>query len=146
KYFRNPQLATLELTQEMTSATGQSIKRTTIFNRTAVRAPEPQVLAHVLSDSKDKLICRAIVHKVTADRDSGAIVPSKVTIECPEQKVAVDLMLPGIELNIIAAQLAGRLFSRADLSQYASYALAKGLVTPTAGIRRASGTAPVQQR
>jgi hypothetical protein len=104
------------------------------------------VLAHVLSDAKDKLICRAVVEKVAADRDSGALVPSKVTIEWPEQKVSLDLMLTGIEVNVIDDKLAAGLFSRADLAQYDAYDLAKGLVTPTAGIRRTSGAAPVRSR
>jgi hypothetical protein len=140
------QYNTLELTQEVTSQAGQTYKRTTIFNRTAVKAPESQVLAHVLADAKGNLICRAVVTQVTVDRDTSAVIPTKVTIEWPAQKASMDLALTNVEVNVIGDELATRLFSRDDLSKYDAYDLAKGLVTPTAGIRRASGTAPIKQR
>lgn len=130
---------TLELTQDVTTAAG-SFKRVTIFNSTAVQSPQPQVLAHVLADAKGQMICRAVVSQVTVDRDTSAIVPTKVSLEWPAQKASMDLMLTGVEVNAVDDKLAEGLFSRADLRGHDAYDLARGTVTPTSGLRRASAT------
>lgn len=146
KYTLKEQPRTLELTQDTTSPTGQPVKRVTVFNRTAVKAPQPQVLAHVLTDAKGALICKATVHKVAIDRDTNAIVPTSVTIEWPAQKMSMKLMLSHVEVNALDAKMAPRLFSRSDLAKHDSYDLARGLITPTSGVRRASATVPTQGR
>src|SRR5436305_13997548 len=89
QYDLKPLAKTLELTQETTSPTGQQVKRITVFNRYLARGNEPQVVAHILKDSSGKLICQASVERVTKDTGTGAIIPTRVTIEWPAQRVSM---------------------------------------------------------
>jgi len=133
---------TLELSQETTSPTGQTVKRVTVFSRYLARAGEPQVLSHLLLDSRGKLICRANVDKVITDRTSGAIIPMRVTIEWPAQSVSMKLMLKNVQANAIDKKMAAVMFQRTGLSQYDTYDLARGVVDTPGAIHRATNVQP----
>jgi hypothetical protein len=135
----DPKQPVLELVQDAISPTGQPVKRITVFNRYMAKEGQPQVVAHVLKDTSGKLICKATVQKVTVDRSSGAVVPTKVKLEWPEQRLSMTLMLSDVQTNALDATMGARLFSRADLA-HDSFDLARGVVDTPGGINRAGAS------
>jgi hypothetical protein len=133
---------TLELIQDAVGPMGQPVKKVTVFNRVVAQPGQPQVLAHALRDSKGVLICQAHVHKVQVDRVSGAVVPTRVTIEWPAQKISMKMDLSDVQVNVIDRALAGRLFQRSDLSGHSTYDLALGTVSAPSGVMRAGAVVP----
>jgi hypothetical protein len=136
----NPKNNYIELVEQATSAQGQPVQRVTVFARNRVAAPNPQVLAHVLLDSKGKMICQAKVKEVQIHRATGAILPQKVTLEWPSQELTMTMTLPDLQVVTISPERAAKVFQRGDLTRYESFDLAsRSLDGP--GIRRA-GTLP----
>lgn len=128
---------TWELVQDTTSASGQPVKRTTVFRATLARPGEPQVIEHVLRDAKNNLICKATVQKVETNRTSGAVIPTRLEIEWPAQKVKMKMMLSSVEVNTIDNAAASRMFSLEGVGKEV-FDLAKGgVVTPTSRGRAA---------
>jgi hypothetical protein len=132
---------TLELIQDATSATGQPVKKIVVFNRMLSAPGQPQILAHAMRDMKGNLICQAHIRRIQVDRATGAIIPTKVLLEWPAQKVKLDMDLSGVQVNAINKQAAGRLFTRSDLN-YSTYDLATGMVTTPTGLQRAGAILP----
>jgi hypothetical protein len=126
-----------ELVQHTKAPDGQPIQRITVFNRMQQRPPHPQVIAHVLKDAKGNLICQARVEEVTRDSHTQAILPTKVTLEWPAQKMRMTMKMYDIRPTTVEARRATVLFQRTNLSSYDSYDLARGLDSPS-GLRRAS--------
>jgi hypothetical protein len=126
---------TLELISDATSADGKPIKRTVVFHRRPVTGNESQIVGHVVKDATGKLICRAWVEKVHKDR-SGAVVPSKVKIEWPEQEATITLMLSDIQVNAITKSDAAAMFTRTAIPGVEVYDLAARKVIST-GLRSA---------
>jgi hypothetical protein len=130
---------TLEMSHDTTSPSGQQVKRVTVFNRLQARPNEPQVLSHLLLDARGKLICKATVERVTTDRATSAVIPTRVTIEWPAQSVSMKLMLSDVEANTIDKQKAALMFQRSGLSNYDSFDLASGRIDTPGAVRRATG-------
>jgi hypothetical protein len=139
RYDLKVQQRTLELSQDTTSPAGHQVKRVTVFNRYQTRQGEPQVVSHLLLDSRGKLICRANVERVTVDRGSGAIIPTRVTIEWPAQSVSMKLMLSDVQANSIDRKSDAPLFQRANLTSFDSFDLARGVIDSPGAGRRARG-------
>jgi len=118
-----------ELIQDTTSAAGQPVKRVTVFRGTRANPGEPQVLEHSMRDAKNNLVCRATVQRVQVI--GGAVVPTKVAIEWPAQKVKMTLMLSSLEVNKITDAEAARVFSLEGVGKEV-FDLARGrVVTPS---------------
>jgi hypothetical protein len=132
----------LELIEDAVSPQGQPVQKITVFNRmTAVKAGDPQVVAHVLKDARGGLICQATVHQVKKDRGTGAVLPTKVTLQWPAQQLKMTLSLYDVQAVNVDSARAGRLFQCRELdSKFGAYDLARGTVTSADGLRRASGT------
>jgi hypothetical protein len=126
-----------ELIQDTTSAAGQPVKRVTVFRGTLARPGEPQVLEHSMRDAKNNLVCRATVQKVEVV--GGAVIPTKVAIEWPAQKVKMTLMLSSLEVNKITDAESARIFSLEGVGKEV-YDLARGGVTPSSQRRAAAET------
>jgi hypothetical protein len=140
-YEVRPSPRTLELIQDTVSPTGQPVKKIIVFNRMLSAPGQPQVLAHVLRDSKGGLICQAHVQRVQVDRTTGATVPTRVLLEWPAQKITMKLDLSDVTVNTIDRTTAGRMFSRADLT-YATFDLGRGGVDSPTGLQRAGAIVP----
>jgi hypothetical protein len=133
---------TVELIQDSISPTGEQVKKIVVFDRMKVVTPgKPQVLAYQLRDMKGNMICQAHVLSVQADRATGAIVPTKVMIEWPSQKLTMKMDLSDVGVNAVNPAMAARLFDRGDL-KYSTYDLARGVVTTPSGLQRAGATMP----
>jgi hypothetical protein len=129
---------TWELVQDTTSAAGQPIKRTTVFRGTLARPGEPQVLEHVLRDARGNLVCKATVQRVEVDRASGAVIPTRLTIEYPAQKVRLKMELNDLQVNKIEDASSKRMFSLEGLSGYDVYDLARNAIVTPSSQRRAT--------
>jgi hypothetical protein len=104
------------------------------------------VIAHVLKDTRGKLICQATVHRVKVDRATNAILPTQVTLEWPEQEMKMSLRMDDLEAVNVTAEQAARRFQRNALSSFDSYDLARGVVDSPGAVRRASTLPPVRRR
>jgi hypothetical protein len=128
----------LELVESTVSPSGEAVQRITVFNRTQAPPGQPQVLAHVLKDTKGKLICQANIHEVVADPITKVALPTKVTLEWPAQKVKMTMRMYDIKAVSITPAEAARYFQRTGLSEYDSYDLARRVIDTPGGSRRAA--------
>jgi hypothetical protein len=106
----------LELSEPMVSADGKQVRKVTVFSRAIVSDPtkgKPQVIEYALRDSQGRDICKANVERVVVER--GAIVPQRVRLAWPVQKMELALTLNTVKVNTVDADLARAAFSRADL-------------------------------
>jgi hypothetical protein len=132
---------TLELIQDTVSPSGQPVKKIVVFNRMTSQPGQPQVLAHVLRDSKGGLICQAHIQRVQVDRITGAVVPTRMMIEWPAQKISMRLDLSDVTVNTIDRNTASVMFSRAGLA-YATFDLARNAVDSPTSVQRAGAIVP----
>jgi hypothetical protein len=136
QYRLNPSDKYLELVEETVSPQGQPLQKVTVFNRMEAHPEkgQPQVVAHILKDRQGKVVCQAVIRKVSIDPHSGAILPQQVTLTWPAQQIQMDMHFGGVQTAGFDAQRAERLFQRTDMSQ-ASYDLGSG-VTDRPGLQR----------
>jgi hypothetical protein len=128
----------LELIQAARSAQGQPVQKVTVFNRNKAAPGRPQVLHHILKDERGNLICKATIQEVELDRTTNAVLPRKITLVWPAQRVEMRLTLYDIRSVQINPDRAARLFQRSDLSNLQSYDLAQRPTAYSSGLQRAS--------
>ena len=132
---------TIELTEITRSPQGQSVRKVTVFSSQATRGSSPQVTAHILQDANGREICGAYVSVIQQDRATGAIIPKRIRLVWPSEKMELNLKLDEVEVNKpIEAQRATVWFTRPNLENVSTYNLARGLeAAPTGAVQRASG-------
>lgn len=119
QYTLREDAKTIQLVEPAKSAQGDDVYKVTVFNKTRVAPGKPQVLAYLLQDEKGNEICRANVLEVQAvpmDKDARAVLPLKVQLVWRQQQIEMAMRLYHTEVNSIDARLAGKVFSRTDLS------------------------------
>ena len=134
-----------ELIESIASPQGQPMQKVVVFDRSERFPPQPQVIAHVLRDSKGNIICKATVESVQQNRDTGAILPRKVTFSWPAQKLEMKMELHDLQVVTMTPERAGRAFTRQSLS-YPSYDLAARVLDGPGGVERAGATSPPYSR
>jgi len=142
KYEVRPYDRYLELIESTTSPQGQPVQKVTVFNRAQAAPGQPQVIAHVLKDLRGNLICKATVYEVQVNRETGAILPKKVTLVWPPQRIEMALQLYDTQVVSIAPDRATALFHRNDLATIPGYDLARRTVENPGGLQRASNPPP----
>jgi hypothetical protein len=134
---------TLELVEQTVSPSGQQVRKVTVFKRTQTHGTEPQVLAHILQDVNGKDICGAYVSEVQIDPTTGAILPHRVRLVYPAEKIELKLKLDELAVNRpLDAQRVALLFTRPNLSNVQSFDLARDTYQPTGQLRRVRGQMP----
>jgi hypothetical protein len=123
---------TIELI-ESTTVQGQPVKKVTVFDRNPARGNQPLVVAHELRDATGQAICSATITEVRYDRGSGAVVPRRIRIVCPRERVELKMKLDDIRVGVIRPQLVATLFSRQNLSRLTAYDLAQQRVDSLPG-------------
>src|SRR5262249_5888898 len=83
----------LELSERTRSPQGVPVRKVTVFNRAPAQGTNPQVTAHLLQDAQGREICSAYITEVQIDRTTGAIIPRKVRLVCPAEKMEMKLQL-----------------------------------------------------
>jgi hypothetical protein len=107
---------TIELIEEATSPQGEPIRKVTVFNRNQVQAPNPQVIAHVLRDPQGKEICTATISEVVVNQQTGAILPTKVQLSWPGEKLKMNMQMYDLQVVTVTPEDASRKFTRRNLN------------------------------
>jgi hypothetical protein len=133
----------LQLIEETVSSQGQPVRKVTVFDLTRQSSGSPQVKAHILQDAAGKDICMANILDVRTDKVSGAMLPYRLTLVWPEQKVQMTLKLDSVRINQLTDQTrVARLFTRPQLENVRSVDLAQlQQARPTGLVQRVSGPA-----
>ncbi|OAI45404.1 hypothetical protein AYO44_12930 [Planctomycetaceae bacterium SCGC AG-212-F19] len=119
--------STLELIEKTRSPQGVPVRKVTVFNRARATGTQPQVTAHLLQDAQGHEIVSAYITEVQIDRTTGAIIPRKVRLVCPADKLELKLQLDDVSVNDpTVGQAAPRLFARPALANATLFDLARG--------------------
>jgi len=116
---------TVELIESTKSPQGQPQQKITVLRSGPVRADEPIVIAHILRDAQGKDICKATITHAQTDPATGVVVPRRVQLVWPTEKIELTMKLEGLHVNAIDAQSAASLFNRSNLSRQKSFDLAR---------------------
>ena len=131
---------TVELIEQTTSLQGQPVHKVTVFDRATAGTQWPKVVAHVLQDSGGTEICSATIVDYRADKATGAVVPHRVVLSWPAQKIRLDMTLDGVRVNALNEQRAAALFSRPQLRNVREIDLARLPAQPTGQVQRVRGS------
>jgi hypothetical protein len=132
---------TYELVEPSTSPQGQPIQRVTVFSRVQASGNQPQVIGHVLKDAQGREICTATIYEVQQDRQTRALLPVRVKLTYPAEKVEMTLRLYDVQATSIDQARAERLFNRRDLASLPSFDLARWALDGQ-GVQQARGVMP----
>ncbi|MBI1915904.1 MAG: hypothetical protein HYS12_14390 [Planctomycetes bacterium] len=116
---------TVELIEPTRSPQGQPLQKITVFRSGPVRADEPIVIAHILRDAQGKDICKATITHAQTDPATRVVVPRRVQLVWPMEKIELTMKLEGLHVNAIDAQRSASLFNRGNLSRQKSFDLAR---------------------
>ncbi len=126
---------TIRLVEKTRSPQGQPVRKVIVMNRREVKAPTPQVTAFLLIDeATGKEICSAHITATAVDRTTGAILPYKMELRMPAQKMRMALKLDGAAVN---TNIAATAFVRQPIDGVEPFNLATGRPEPR-------GVLPVQ--
>lgn len=124
KVEADPDPKLLRLVEKTKSPQGYPVRKVIVMNRKEVRAPTPQVTAFLLlDDATGNEICSAHVTSTTQDRTTGAILPYKMEIRMPTQKMKMSLKMDGVTIN---GKIAPTSFTRPQLTGVEPFNLATG--------------------
>jgi hypothetical protein len=127
----------IRLVEKAKSPQGHAVRKVIVINRKEMRAPNPQVTAYLLLDDvTGKEICSARITATSLDRATGAILPYKMELRVPAQKMTMALKLDGVSVN---GQIANTAFERLPIAGTESFNLATGRIEP---FQRAGGFNP----
>jgi hypothetical protein len=134
---------TVELSQDTVSPQGQPVRRVTVFAKgpAAVEYGKPQVLAHIVYDQKGNVICAAHTLDVQLVRGTRVVLPHKLRLEWPAEKMVMTLKLEDVTVTSrIDPNRAQTLFTRHTLAHLPGYDLARGEDRALGGIQPAGGS------
>jgi hypothetical protein len=134
----------IELTEQARSPQGKPIQKVTVFDFHEARPPQPQVIAHILKDEQDKIICVATVRRVQPLGPNGAIIPREIVFNWPEQKLQMTMRLENPRLIPMPPDKAATYFTRQNL-RYQGFDLATQTLDGS-GVQRTGATEPVYRR
>jgi hypothetical protein len=138
KYTVEQDGQTLKLVEKTKSPQGYAVRKVIVLNRKEVKAPQPQVTAFLLlDDSTGNEICSAHITSTHLDRTTGAILPYKMEIRMPTQKMKMVLKMDGVAVN---AQIPATAFARQQMTNVEPFNLATGRTEPW--MQRAGGFGP----
>ena len=142
KYHLEPSGPTdplLRLVEKTKSPQGYPVRKVIVMNRKEVKSPQPQVTAYLLlDDATGNEICSARISATTLDRATGAIMPYKMELRMPTQKMTMVLKLDGISVN---GTIANTAFVRQPIAGAEAFNLSTGRTEPW-GFQRAGGFNP----
>src|SRR5262245_3393768 len=126
RYKQEVDTRTVQLVERPTSPQGKPVRKVIVFSRRPVQPPEPQLMACLLlDDATGHEICSAHILDTYLDRQTGAIVPKRLELRWPENKLKLSLTLNGLAVN---QQSPPEVFVRRPLNGVPSFDLATGRV------------------
>jgi len=126
----------VELVEVVTSPQGSSMQKITVFQKAVAAAGKPQVISYILRDSAGHDICKSEVYDTQIHPQTGAILPLRMKMEWPKEKVEMSLRFGEFNSTEITPDRAARLFTRNDLSSLPGFDLARGLADGNAATAR----------
>lgn len=118
----------LRLVEKTKSPQGYAVRKVIVMNRKEVRAPQPQVTAYLLlDDATGQEICSATITATKLDQATGAILPYRMELKMPTQKMSMLLKLDGIRVN---EQIVNTAFVRQQITGADQFNLATGRTEP----------------
>jgi hypothetical protein len=137
---------TIELIEQATTPDNRPIKKVTVFNYSQVAdVSQPQIVAHILKDGQDRIVCAATIR--TAQQVGGAggpIIPRIVEFSWPEQKMKMTMRIENPRIVPMPPEKAASTFTRQNLQHQAV-----DLATQTldgGGLERTGASAPIYRR
>jgi hypothetical protein len=129
----------LKLVERVRSPQGAPIRKVIVLHRQPVKVPTPQVTAFLLLDDRTgKEICSAQIQEVQVERTHGALVPRRVVVNWPEQRVKLTMRLDTVTTNVDFPP-GSPAFVRRPMQGFRSYDLAAGRVDQPASLQRVGG-------
>lgn len=126
----------IRLVEKTKSPQGYAVRKVIVMNRREMKAPQPQITAFLLlDDSTGREICSAHITSTTQDRGTGAILPYKMELRMPTQKMKMALRMDGVTVN---GQIANTAFQRPHMAGVEQFNLATGRTEPW-NLQRAGG-------
>ena len=147
KYNLEHDADTIRLSEKAVSPQGTPVRKVIVFKRRPVQLPNAQVTDYLLlDDASGKEICGAHISEVQYDEKStGAIVPKRIELRWPSEKLKLALKMDGTTFN---PQVSPLTFTRQNMANIQSFNLARMQVDnappPQAFLRNDSGIRPVQ--
>ncbi len=129
-----PKGNSLELIEVATAPDGKQVRKITVLSR---NRNQIQVTAHLLQDAHGREICSARVLQVQRDSATDTVLPRKVEMSWPSEKVKLVFTLNEVGVNSALPQGNGRLFQRPVLEGVQSVDLARGFEPTSNPVRRA---------
>jgi hypothetical protein len=133
---------TVELIETVSSPHRGNLQKVTVFARGPVGRDQPQVIGHILRDERGKEICSATITHVQTDPTTGAVLPRRMKFRCPAEQFEMSMRLDGARVIRIEQQQAASMFSRANLTTFQGYDLARRTVDQPAGQVQRAGLPP----
>lgn len=127
----------VELIEMVGTPQGGQIQKITVFQKAPAGAGKPQVLSYILRDQSGHDICQTEVYDIQIHPQTGAILPMRMKMVWPKEKVEMTLRFGDFISTEITPDRAAKLFTRADLASLPGFDLAKGLAdAPGSGTAR----------
>jgi hypothetical protein len=111
----------VELIEPSTSIQGKRVWKVTVFNRGAVTATKPQVVAYILKDAETgKDIAVATVTSAQVNRETGAVLPKSLVLtltppEKPDAKVEMIMKFENLQVKTFDQDQRGTMFALRDV-------------------------------
>jgi hypothetical protein len=100
----------LKLAREEEWPRGQRVRLVTHLRQSEGKYP---VTGHLVEDPQGQLLCRASVAEVRTDPQSGAVLPRRLLLEWPAERLRVAATLDDVVVNPpLEGERAARLFQR----------------------------------
>jgi hypothetical protein len=116
KYVLKKQGRFLQLFEPTRGPRGEQLFRVTVFDNNTIDAGKRRVVAYMLVDRRGQTISKATVHDVMTTRE-GAVVPTRMTLVWPAEKIELKLKLYHPKLEVVSAARADKLFQWTDLTR-----------------------------
>ncbi|HXG13163.1 MAG TPA: hypothetical protein VNK04_25625 [Gemmataceae bacterium] len=130
---------TVELIERTTTPQGQPVRKVTVFDRGQLATGRVQPAGYVLQDASGREIASAKVADIQYDPATGAVLPRRVQLVWPAEKIEMTMKLEGPRVGPIDPQRAAGIFSRRDLASLPSYDLARGPDAASGRVERTGG-------
>lgn len=128
-----PNSPTFRLVEKAKSPTGYPVRKVIVINRKEMRSPQPQVTAFLLlDDSNGAEICSAHISSTQQDKATGAVLPYRMELRMPKQKMTMALKLDGVAVN---GKIVDTAFARPQMVGVQSVNLATLTLQPAGGFK-----------
>jgi hypothetical protein len=140
KYQVESDRETVKLVEKTTSPEGKAVRKVIVFKRARVSPPNAQVTDYLLLDDvSSKEVCAAHVREAQLDTRTNAVVPKRLELRWPDEKLRVDMHMGVTTVN---TQVLPQMFTRQVNPNIQSFNLAQMRIDNTPPPQAYSGLDP----